>query len=46
MDKSRTKEPWIDIVKWVACMLVAFGTFFPEYGKKRHYGSNKRISVV
>ena len=33
MDKSRTKEPWIDIVKWVACMLVLLGHFFQSMEK-------------
>lgn len=33
MDKSRTKEPWIDIVKWAACMLVLLGHFFQSMEK-------------
>lgn len=33
MGKSRTKEPWIDLVKWTACMLVLLGHFFQSMEK-------------
>lgn len=33
MDKSRTKEPWIDLVKWTACMLVLLGHFLQSMEK-------------
>lgn len=33
MNKRRTKEPWIDIVKWTACVLVLLGHFFQSMEK-------------
>lgn len=33
MDKSRVKDPWIDIAKWTACMLVFLGHFFQSMEK-------------
>lgn len=31
--KNECKEPWIDIVKWTACMLVVLGHFFQSMEK-------------
>lgn len=31
--KPEAKEPWIDIVKWIACMLVLLGHFFQSMVK-------------
>jgi Fucose 4-O-acetylase and related acetyltransferases len=32
-EKTRCKEPWVDIVKWAACMLVLLGHFFQSMEK-------------